>query len=38
MPEYGGATVQLRAFLTTAVDGGDGQLHSLADVTYRERK
>jgi len=37
MLEYGGAAVQLRAFLT-AVDGGDDQLHSLADVTYRERK
>jgi hypothetical protein len=38
MPEYGGAAVQLHAFLTFAMDGGDGQIQSLADVTYRERK
>ena len=26
MPEYGGAAVQLLAFLTSAMGGGDGQL------------
>jgi hypothetical protein len=38
MPDYGGAAVQVHAVLTSALDGGDGQLHSLADATYRERK
>jgi hypothetical protein len=37
MPAYGGAAVQFRAFLTSAMDGGDVQLHTLADVTYGER-
>jgi hypothetical protein len=33
MPAYRGAAVQLHAFLTSAMDGGDGQLHTLTDVT-----